>query len=78
LRACGGGFAWQHALQGGEDYELCFSAPAAQAPTLISLSAQLAVPLQRCGKVQSTAGLELRRGADVIQFSHSPFDHFSS
>jgi thiamine-monophosphate kinase len=77
LRACGGGFAWQHALQGGEDYELCFSAPAAQAPTLVSLSAQLAVPLQRCGKVQSTAGLELRRGADVIQFSHSPFDHFS-
>ena len=77
LRALAGDSAWRQALVGGEDYELCLSAPPARAPALEALAARLAVPLQRCGRVQLVPGLELRRGADVIQFSHSPFDHFS-
>lgn len=69
---------WQRALQGGEDYELCFTAPAAEAGRLRQLSAGLAVPLAPCGTVQAAAGLELCHEGSVIQFSQSPFEHFKS
>jgi thiamine-monophosphate kinase len=77
LRAVAGEQAWQLALSGGEDYELCFTAPPAQAATVAALAGRCEVPLTRCGRLQAAGGLELRRGADVIQFSHSPFGHFS-
>jgi len=76
-RTMTGTAVWQHALAGGEDYELCLSAPAKEAPRLQALAAQHAVPLQRCGQLRAEPGLELRRGSDVIQFSLSRFDHFS-
>lgn len=68
--------AWQGALLGGEDYELCFTAPPAAAPALAAIGARCGVALTRCGRLHPTGGLELRRGGDVIQFSHSPFGHF--
>lgn len=76
LRALAGDSAWQHALAGGEDYELCLAAPPARAADLTRLAEQLGVALSRCGQLRSAPGLELRRGAAVIQFSQSPFDHF--
>lgn len=78
LRALAGPLAWQHALAGGEDYELLLAAPPARAAVLESLAAKLAVPLTRCGQLRAAPGLELRRGAAVIQFSQSRFDHFSA
>jgi thiamine-monophosphate kinase len=69
--------AWQRALIGGEDYELCFTAPPAAAPELAAIAERCAVPLTRCGRMRQTAGLELRNAGAVIQFSHSPFGHFS-
>lgn len=71
-----GAEAWQDALLGGEDYELCFAAPPAAATALAALAARCGVALTRCGALRAEAGLELRRGGDVIQFSHSPFGHF--
>jgi len=68
---------WQRALVGGEDYELCFTAPPAAAPTLAAIAERCAVPLARCGRMRRTAGLELRNAGAVIQFSHSTFGHFS-
>ena len=77
LRALAGESAWQQALAGGEDYELCLAAPPARAAALEGVAARLAVPLSRCGQLRPAAGLELRRGAAVIQFSQSRFDHFA-
>ena len=77
LRALTGESAWQHALAGGEDYELCLAAPPARAAALEGVAAKLAVPLTRCGQLRAAPDLELRRGAAVIQFSQSRFDHFS-
>jgi thiamine-monophosphate kinase len=77
LRALTGTSAWQHALAGGEDYELCVAAPPARAEALQSLAGRLAVPLTRCGQLRSAPGLELRRAGAVIQFSQSRFDHFA-
>jgi thiamine-monophosphate kinase len=76
LQALTGATAWQRALQGGEDYELCFAAPPQRAAAVHELAARLGTPLSCCGRLRSAAGLELRRGADVIQFSQSAFDHF--
>lgn len=77
LRELAGDGAWQHALAGGEDYELCLAAAPARAVELASLAGQLGVPLSRCGQLRSAPGLELRRAGAVIQFSQSPFDHFA-
>jgi len=75
-RAAPGGEPWQTALLGGEDYELCFTAPSAAAAALADIAARVAVPLTRCGALRAAGGLELRRGGDVIQFSQPPFGHF--
>ena len=75
-RALAGADPWQAALLGGEDYELCFTAPPAAAQALADIGTRSAVALTRCGVLRAGAGLELRRGGDVIQFSQSPFGHF--
>jgi thiamine-monophosphate kinase len=75
-RAAAGEQAWQGALVGGEDYELCFTAPPAAAPALAAIAARYGVPLTRCGRLRPAGGLELRRAGAVIQFSQSPFGHF--
>jgi thiamine-monophosphate kinase len=77
LRALSGESAWQHALAGGEDYELCLAAPPAHAAALEGVAARLAIPLTRCGQLRTPSGLELRYDGAVIQFSQSPFDHFA-
>jgi thiamine-monophosphate kinase len=78
LRAVSGDSAWQQALAGGEDYELCFTASAAHAPQLQELAATLGVPLCCCGRLRDGSGVELRRAGTVIQFAHPPFDHFGA
>jgi len=78
LRAVSGEGAWQQALAGGEDYELCFAAGTAQAPQLQELATALGVPLCRCGRLREGSGLELRRAGTVIQFAQPPFDHFGA
>lgn len=77
-RSIGGAEAWQQALAGGEDYELCFAAPPARAAQVEAAAAQVAVPVRRCGRLRAQPGLELRRERAVIEFSHSAFDHFAS
>ncbi len=78
LRAAAGELAWQAALAGGEDYELCFTAPTSQSAAIAGLARACAVPLTRCGRLRSAEGLELRLAGDVTQFSHSPFGHFGA
>lgn len=77
-QACGGDSAWQQALAGGEDYELCFAAPPERAPLIAALAARLDVPLSRCGRLRAASGLDLRRNGAVIGFSQSPFDHYAT
>ena len=77
-QARGGESAWQQALAGGEDYELCFAAPPARAAQIAAVAARLAVPLSCCGRLRGAPGLELRRHGAVIGFSQLPFDHFTT
>jgi thiamine-monophosphate kinase len=80
LRRVFGAEAMRFALTGGEDYELCFTAPVRHAAKVSRLGQRLGVPLTRIGRVRRGRGLTLK-GLDaksVTQFSARLFDHFES
>ena len=54
-------------LGGGDDYELLFTAPAAAAARLASLSAELGLPITAIGHIESGRGVRVRdaAGADI-------------
>jgi len=59
------------ALSGGDDYELCFTAPAGTAID----SGDLAVTA--IGRVTPGAGLECRAGGSVVEYADSGYRHFA-
>jgi thiamine-monophosphate kinase len=76
LRAVCGADAWQQALAGGEDYELCFTVPAASVPAVARISTRTHTLLARIGSIRQEPGIELRKDDAVIQFSALGYDHF--
>jgi thiamine-monophosphate kinase len=76
LRHALGEQAWRAALTGGEDYELCFTAAAAQAGAIAAIAAQTGQAVTRIGALQAGGGLALTMAGSVMQFSPSGFDHF--
>jgi thiamine-monophosphate kinase len=73
-----GELAWQQALTGGEDYELCFSAPRAQEPAIAALALRSATAVTRIGLLEAGSGIELKLHNVVMQFAASGFDHFQA
>jgi thiamine-monophosphate kinase len=65
-------------LAGGDDYELCFTAPPSKRERIASLSAGLALPLTRIGSIVATDGLTItdERG-DPLREPPRSFDHFA-
>ena len=73
-------------LQGGDDYELCFTAPVAHRQSIMSLSKQLHLPLTRIGEI--TAHQADQPHITLLDQNHAPlpehlaehymrsFDHF--
>jgi thiamine-monophosphate kinase len=76
LREALGDRAWQQALEGGEDYELCFTAPESQHAAIAALAARSATPVARIGRIRDGSGIELIMDKSVMQFSPLGFDHF--
>ncbi len=76
LRAAHGSDAWRAALVGGEDYELCFSAPRAHAASVLAAATASGCAVTRIGTLAGGAGIALHSGNSLIQFSPSGFDHF--
>ncbi len=65
-------------LAGGDDYELCFTAPAGQRQALEQLAENLATPLARIGRIREAAGLVLEDGAGRQRTLPSRgYDHFA-
>ena len=66
-------------LAGGDDYELCFSAPTAHERDIAALAGRIGVALTRIGAIVPGAGLEVR---DASGRSLAPlpraFDHFAA
>lgn len=65
-------------LAGGDDYELCFAAPAARHAELLALAQKLALPLTCIGRIVSEAGLALLDGkGSLMPVAAKGFDHFA-
>ena len=65
-------------LAGGDDYELCFTAPPALRSVVEDISRQVNLPLARIGAIVSGSGC-IVRAADggVIHIGESGYDHFA-
>jgi len=66
-------------LAGGDDYELCFTAPEARAAEIDALAKALALPLTRIGSIEKDSGLTVldEQGRALPALPHA-FDHFAS
>jgi len=70
--------ALQCLLAGGDDYELCFTAPPAASARIVAIAAAIGVPLTRIGAIGAAGGLVVRdeRGSPIAALPHA-FDHFA-
>lgn len=65
-------------LAGGEDYELCFTAPERMEPQLNEISGKLKLRLTRIGKVSAQKGLRLLDGrGKPMTVDFTGYDHFA-
>jgi thiamine-monophosphate kinase len=78
LREVLGDQAWQQALEGGEDYELCFTAPEDRHAAIASLAARTGTQIAQIGRLHEGSAIELVMNKSVMQFSPLGFDHFRS
>jgi thiamine-monophosphate kinase len=66
------------ALAGGDDYELCFTAPESQRDVLMALAEQLKFPLTRIGHIKAALGCVVRDSeGKTIQIEKGGYDHFA-
>ncbi|HEV7814709.1 MAG TPA: thiamine-phosphate kinase [Janthinobacterium sp.] len=64
---------------GGDDYELCFTAPAAERGAILALAASVATPVTRVGSIAAAPGLRLVDAAgQTLDLQLAGFDHFKS
>jgi len=70
------GIDWQYALSGGDDYELCFTAPVAQRETIQNLAEKLGLPLTRIGSIiEGDTVCLLDASGTEIPITHTGFEH---
>lgn len=66
-------------LAGGDDYELCFTAPGRHGPALHAIAAELGVALACVGAIHTEVGLVVRDEAGrPLPSLPSAFDHFAN
>jgi thiamine-monophosphate kinase len=65
-------------LAGGDDYEICFTAPSAHREKIAAISASLAVPLTRIGSITAVHGCTVRAAdGSAMQIKEQGYDHFA-
>jgi thiamine-monophosphate kinase len=63
---------------GGDDYELCFTAPAAARDAILAAGAECATPVTRVGRIDATEGLRWTDSSGApLPLVLSSFDHFT-
>ncbi len=67
----------QAILTGGDDYELCFTAPKDQRQAIADLSQELCLPLTLVGKITQTPELKVVYHDETLQITKQGFDHFA-
>lgn len=72
------GLRRRYTAAGGDDYELCFTAPAASRAAIAALATSCGTPVTRVGCIQAQSGLRLVDAAGLpLDLQLSSFDHFS-
>ncbi len=69
---------YQYALTGGDDYELCFTAPPTQRDAVLAAAHNTTTPVTRIGVIEATPGLRLVNTHGPIVIPGNSFDHFLS
>lgn len=65
-------------LAGGDDYELCFTAPVANRAAIENISVTLALPLTLIGKIEKESGCKVRASdGRLMQIKERGYDHFA-
>lgn len=64
-------------LAGGDDYELCFTAPAERHTDIAALAEVLELPLTPIGHIRTETGLTLLQDGRPMAVEATGFDHFS-
>ena len=66
-------------LAGGDDYELCFTAPASARAAILALADSVTTPVTRVGVIEATPGLRLTDASGAaLDLQLASFDHFSA
>ena len=69
----------QCTLGGGDDYELCFTAPPEKQEQVLDAARQAGVPVTCIGKIEQQPGIRLSNAAGPLEHTGiSSFDHFAS
>ncbi|HVL76963.1 MAG TPA: thiamine-phosphate kinase, partial [Noviherbaspirillum sp.] len=67
------------ALAGGDDYELCFTAPADRRDAVLAAARASETVVTRIGRIESGPGLRLTDGNGApLVLDTTSFDHFAS
>lgn len=77
LRAAAGAAAVAHALTGGDDYELAFTAPAEAADRVLAL-AMTGCPVTRIGRVVAGAGVRWQAAGRDVAVPAGAWQHFGA
>jgi thiamine-monophosphate kinase len=65
-------------LAGGDDYELCFTAPAHQHDAVLAAAESAGVAVTRIGRITAESGLTvINADGHPIPFGHTGYDHFA-
>ena len=64
-------------LAGGDDYELCFTAPQAKYSVIEKLSLDLRLPLTRIGHICAHKNLNVNANGQTMDIQHKGYDHFA-
>jgi thiamine-monophosphate kinase len=68
----------QFCAQGGDDYELCFTADPAQRQAILAAAAACGTPVSLVGQIETAHGLRLVDGAGTaVDLEAAGFDHFA-
>lgn len=65
-------------LAGGDDYELCFTAPANKHAEILNLAKSIKLPISHIGQITSANNFVIHGlDGEILDFKETGFDHFS-
>lgn len=68
---------WHLPLSAGDDYELCFTVPAAYHAEVEKAMSEIDCPVTRIGQIEATSGLRLQRNnGDAVMQAKMGYQHF--